>query len=376
MIQVCIHILEDFDLDADQMKGSDHGTENGDFILLFGNDQDDDYGLSTGGEDDKPVKSAHSGQIMPFNEDTLPKHQVRGLVTQAKEDIDQSVSRSEMKTAAGKRLHKLLDLILKTHQKVVNRKNAPTPKHNTIFPRNKTAFYSLLWGAEEAVHPWFFQFPDHQYNERPLKMLYRTYDGSSQGQIRDPWNGFLAGTSTAVGELNTYEGRKRVLTLHSNFSNRRFTPPISCSRSFYDTMDNRVPFHEKRLEKRSPAQPLRLAVINVLARRRAGGSVFNMWDELQHYGVDPTTDPDIYKEEYFCLWQIPPPELVWNFWVRDIKKWKSVRGAENVNFMMEVIKPIYRIHERMSKQGKDPLEIKHEIQAFLEEVMPDAAENP
>lgn len=260
----------------------------------------------------------------------------------------------------------MLKVLAEKYHAVINYRRAPV-RPNRDFPQSKDALAKLLVGQAEDERAWIKGATDVP------PTLWRVWDGSSQGQIFDKVHGFLAAKCTEVGELNTMEGRQLNIQRHNNFSNRKPTCFLSFSSSLVGCWDFRVPHHRKRGQKKKPARPIKLSLVNPQARKRRGRAVLNMLHEIDAYNALGYANRElVYQHEWLLLYQSPAVEIVWSWWEKDMANWMRVHKVGPREWEETVALPLLAEHERLDSTGTRPEDITKALEAMLQVSMPDA----
>lgn len=122
-------------------------------------------------------------------------------------------------------------------------------------------------------------------------------------------------TARASGAtLSTYESRKSALSKHADWWIYKDTPFIS----FVSSASSLETFLTRRFNDHAK----KITVINPNVRIARGVPVINMEAEMKYYGVqDPYGNGYIYyKDEFLCLWEVSPDEIVGCWKWRDLDR--------------------------------------------------------
>lgn len=199
----------------------------------------------------------------------------------------------------------------------------------TVFDR--TCALELL----QSIHPFLEErgfskhscasLPDTSYN-RPFL---RVWDENS-GSHPDLSKRILARLPRE--QLGSRQSREKALTTHADYQRWEPTPFISFTPSISALQE----FLSRRKWK---SFSRRLTVINPNVRTAKGLPMLEMESELRYYEVpDPYRREYLYyKDEYLCLWEITPDEVVGHW------DWDNL--IENEHWYEEEILPAFENHD-------------------------------
>jgi hypothetical protein len=159
--------------------------------------------------------------------------------------------------------------------------------------------------------------------------------------------------------LDSRESRQKSLATHADYRKWEPTPYIS----FFSSASALKSFLARR---QRPRYSRRLIVINPNVRIAKGLPMIKMESELRYYEVqDPYgKDYSYYKDEYLCLWEVTPDEIV--------ERWDWDVLVENENWYEDEVLPAFKEHNdqflRRSQTG--PAFDMSTLQSNLPEIPP------
>ena len=236
------------------------------------------------------------------------------------------------------------------------------------YPSTLEEFKQRMQGAEEKEHPWL---DEKEHNLPEGGILYRAWDPVSKCKMIRGDVGFLSFGSES--EFKTRAGRKDELEKHANWGNRKKTPFISATPSIKHLNSHYITRFKGR--ETHGINMIRITAFNVNVRVDSGWPILSMLKEIMHYGVKipANTHYGMYKDEYLLPFRIRPDEIVGDWHQTDVEKWMQNRGTKDIEvWAAEVVKPLYKEHERSRKAGEDDKVRKRKAGGLVEKLMPGA----
>lgn len=247
----------------------------------------------------------------------------------------------------------LLQVLEEKYQKLCGKKRSKSDRNRKFPKTRKQLTYPLSGGSGERLNSWLDRDP---VLCEIAFCLFRMWDNDSQGKIHDKNEGMLPTTSVDADEINETEGRKLGIERHGDYGNRLHSWLVSWCDSFTNLWLNCLPGHEDRSKKFLPAEVIKITLLNTRARTRRGFPTLNMLEEIDILGCKMTNKQGNsfapYRAEWVTPFGAPASELVWTWWVADIRRWMNEHNNPLPHVWKdEVATPCLLEHERLSKAG-------------------------
>ncbi|KAI0465877.1 hypothetical protein F4859DRAFT_344322 [Xylaria cf. heliscus] len=162
---------------------------------------------------------------------------------------------------------------------------------------------------EEEAHPWRVRL--YQPFHVPLLRLWDCRSGSK------PEKDTSMRSRAPEMRLDDRESRQASLSIHINYHDWRATPYIS-----FTTSEDIIQYRVASWKNRGPHT---LTAIDPNWRLRNGLPILNFKAEIDHYGIPNPYGflNDYFDDEYLCLWEVTPAEIVDSWDWSDLTKDKN-----------------------------------------------------
>jgi hypothetical protein len=176
----------------------------------------------------------------------------------------------------------------------------------------------------------------------------RVTDQLSRANIRNPAMGFLS--DGWEGDLDTFEGRAKLINNHVNFQEGEPSIFVSATSSVSNFAKNRIPYfvtRDKRVREDigSARSTVMIHIINGSARLDSGWPVLRMSEQIIRYKTFLLPN-SVFAPEYILPFRVSPEQIVGSWKWSEIVNYMEEHECTYVQWHNDVVLPAFEEHEK------------------------------